>query len=120
MLDGGAGADTLYSEAGKDRFDFTNAERHAKSPGATIKDMDIKDDRIGLAAQDGEAFSDGLSWVQGGVVGTLLKADSYFEGGTGNDEEDASRNLSGFSRFGPVKRYHRRPLVQPYVGCWRG
>jgi Ca2+-binding RTX toxin-like protein len=90
VLDGGAGADALYSEAGKDRFDFTNAERHAKSPGATIKDMDIKDDRIGLAAQDGEAFSDGLSWVQGGVVGTLLKADSYFEGGTGNDEEDAS------------------------------
>ena len=90
VLDGGAGIDILYGDAGKDRFDFTNAQRNGKSPGATIKDLNIDDDRIGLAAQNNEAFSRGLIWAQEDVVGSTLDPSWYFEGGTGKNEDDLS------------------------------
>jgi Ca2+-binding RTX toxin-like protein len=90
LLGGGAGLDTLYGNAGKDRFDFTHLRANAISLATTIKDLNIDDDRIGLAAQNNEAFSRGLTWAQEGMVGSPLDPDWYFEGSTGNDEDDLS------------------------------
>jgi hypothetical protein len=43
-----------------------------------------------LAAQDGEAFSRGITWAEEDVVGSTLNASSYFEGDTGNKKDDPS------------------------------
>lgn len=101
VLDAGAGLNTLYGDAGKDRFDFTSAERNETSLRTIIKDLKIDDDRIGLAAQDGEAFSEGLSWAKEGVVGSTLKPDWYFEGSTGDDGEDPSGIYLSFRGAAP-------------------
>jgi Ca2+-binding RTX toxin-like protein len=102
LIDGGAGPDTLYGDTGKDRFDFTNIERNGKPPGATIKDLNIDDDNIGLAAQDGEAFSTGLTWAEEDVVGSALHSSWYFEGGTGNNWDDLSGIYLDFGEADPL------------------
>jgi hypothetical protein len=81
---------TLHRGADKDRFDSTTVERNGKSCGATINDLGIDDCQIGLAAQDGKAFSRGLSLVQEDVVRSKLNPSWYFEGGRGNKEDDLS------------------------------
>ena len=101
VLDGGAGRDILYGEAGKDRFDFTHAQRPGKSPGATIKDLNADDDRIGLAGQNNEAFSRGLTWAQEDAVGSTLDPSWYFEGGTGNNEDDLAGIYLDFGGANP-------------------
>jgi hypothetical protein len=45
--------------AGKDRFAFTTMECNENSSGASIDNLNIDDDQVGFAAQDGEAFSRG-------------------------------------------------------------
>jgi Ca2+-binding RTX toxin-like protein len=102
LVDGGGGYDRLYGGAGKDRFDFTAMERNGNSPGATIEDLNIDDDQIGLGAEDGEAFSRGLSWVQEDVVGSTLNPSWYFEGGRGNNKDDLAGIYLDFGGADPL------------------
>jgi hypothetical protein len=88
--------------AGKDRFDLTTMERKGNSPGATIEDLNIDDDQIGLGAEDGEAFSRGLSWVQEDIVGSTLNPSWYFEGGRGNNKDDLPGIFLDFGGADPL------------------
>jgi Ca2+-binding RTX toxin-like protein len=102
LVDGGGGYDRLYGGAGKDRFDFTTIERNGNSPGATIEDLNIDDDQIGLAAEDGEAFSRGLNWVREDVIGSTLNPSWYFEGGRGNNKDDLAGIYLDFGGADPL------------------
>ena len=75
-LYGGSGNDTLNGGIGYDTFNFINS--NATGGVDTITGFDATFDTIGLDAQAGEAFSQGLAFSGG--VGSTLNINWYFEG----------------------------------------
>ncbi len=77
FLNGRGGTDSLHGGIGSDGFVFTNNQ--ATGGVDIISDFSAPADSIYLAARDGAAFNQGLSF-SGASVGSPLRPDWYFEG----------------------------------------